>query len=354
VRLYHLAGRDTANPDHPDLRPFALQFARLSPYAVIEVLEFSDAQTERFLKAYDIAKAMLRELGIFPARGVTEQERLAVELDEFDRGYPRLTLQHLMDVVAACLAATDKQGEPAAPRSPDFQGEAAQASLKRKVDEAKPSHAVSWAVVLGRLARLNRLRVFDTVGKPMSYKALLQPGQVSVIDLSDTESPALSNLVIADVLRGVQEAQDEAYEAFERARREGKAPAPPTRVLLVVEEAHEFLSAERQSQMPVLFQQVARIAKRGRKRWLGLVFVTQLPQHLPRQLFGLVNSYVLHKISDPQVVSTLERTVPGIDAALWRRLAGLAPGQAIVAFPHLARPLLVAVDPAQAQLRLVD
>jgi DNA helicase HerA-like ATPase len=42
-----------------------------------------------------------------------------------------------------------------------------------------------------------------------------------------------------------------------------------------------------------LFQQVARIAKRGRKRWLGLVFVTQFPQHLPRQVFGLVNSYIL-------------------------------------------------------------
>jgi hypothetical protein len=38
------------------------------------------------------------------------------------------------------------------------------------------------------------------------------------------------------------------------------------------------------------FEHVAKIAKRGRKRWLGLVFVTQLPQHLPRQIFGLVNS----------------------------------------------------------------
>src|SRR5436190_23525336 len=60
-------------------------------------------------------------------------------------------------------------------------------------------------VVLGRLARLGRLRVFDAVGEPMRYKALLQPGQVSVVDPSDTDSPALSNLVIADVLRGVQE-----------------------------------------------------------------------------------------------------------------------------------------------------
>jgi DNA helicase HerA-like ATPase len=123
---------------------------------------------------------------------------------------------------------------------------------------------------------------------------------------------------------------------------------------VVIEEAHEFLSSERIDQMPVLFEQVARIARRGRKRWLGLVFVTQLPQHLPRQLFGLVNSYVLHKIADPHVVSTLERTVSGIDPSLWKRLPGLAPGQAIVAFPHLARPLLVAMDPAPAQLRLVD
>jgi DNA helicase HerA-like ATPase len=125
-------------------------------------------------------------------------------------------------------------------------------------------------------------------------------------------------------------------------------------VLLIIEEAHEFLSAERSEKMPTLLQQVARIAKRGRKRWLGLVFVTQLPQHLPRQVFGLVNSYILHKITDPQVVSTLQRTVTGIDEGLWQRLPGLAPGQAIVSFPHMTLPLLVAIDPTPAKLRLID
>jgi DNA helicase HerA-like ATPase len=63
---------------------------------------------------------------------------------------------------------------------------------------------------------------------------------------------------------------------------------------------------------------------------------------------------VLHKIADPQVVATLQRTVSGIDEGLWKRLPGLAPGQAIVAFPHLTRPLLVAIDPSPAELRLVD
>src|SRR5437868_7904609 len=105
--------------------------------------------------------------------------------------------------------------------------------------------------------------------------------------------------------------------------------------------------------MRILFEQVARIAKRGRKRRLGLGFVTQLPQHLPRQVFGLVNSYILHKITDPQVVNTLRHTVSGIDEGLWNRLSGPAPGQAIVSFPHMARPLLVAIDPARSELRMV-
>jgi DNA helicase HerA-like ATPase len=125
-------------------------------------------------------------------------------------------------------------------------------------------------------------------------------------------------------------------------------------VLIVIEEAHEFLSDERADKMPVLFQQVARIAKRGRKRWLGLCFVTQLPAHLPKSVLGLCNSFVLHKLTDPQVVATLRRTVGGVDDGLWDRLPGLAPGQAVASFPHFGRPLLVSVDPAPGKLRMAD
>jgi hypothetical protein len=38
----------------------------------------------------------------------------------------------------------------------------------------------------------------------------------------------------------------------------------------------------------------------------------------------------------------------------WDRLPGLAPGQAIVSFPHMSRPLLVSIDPTPSELRLVD
>jgi DNA helicase HerA-like ATPase len=364
MTLYHLVGRDTANPGHPHRREFSLQFARLSPYAVMEILDLSDAQQQRFLVAYDIASELLRRLDVFPQKGNAEQERLALELDEFARGYPRLTPALLLDVIQACHdhadrppkesrrgkkaegeTCTEEPSRPFRPRCKHLQTKQGEEELRKLIHSNNiPSHPLSWRALIGRLSRLNRMKVFFSEEKdgvrPLHYKELLQPGAVSVLDLSDTGMSELNNLVIADLLRGLQDAQDEAYTAYEQAKAKNPSTAPPTRVLVVIEEAHEFLSAERIERMPILFEQVARIAKRGRKRWLGLVFVTQLPQHLPRQIFGLVNSYILHKITDPQVVATLRKTVSGIDEGLWGRLPGLAPGQAIVSFPHMTRPLL--------------
>ncbi len=377
MTLYHLVGRDSSNPHHPRVRAFSLQFARLSPYAVMEILDLSDAQQQRFLVAYDIAAELLRRLDVFPKKGHAEQERLALELDEFERGYPRLTPALLLDIIQACHdfaekppkesrgrrknQETEEEATPLAfrPRSKHLQTKQGEEELRKLIHAHNiPSHPLSWRALIGRLSRLNRMKVFYTEEtndvRPLTYTELLQPGSVSVLDLSDTGMSELNNLVIADLLRGVQAAQDETFDAYERVKAEKPGTKPPTRVLVVIEEAHEFLSAERIERMNILFEQVARIAKRGRKRWLGLVFVTQLPQHLPRQIFGLVNSYILHKITDPQVAATLRRTVSGIDEGLWQRLSGLAPGQAIVSFPHMTRPLLASIDPAGAKLRLVD
>jgi DNA helicase HerA-like ATPase len=371
MKVYHLVGRESANPEHPKLAPFSLQFAQLSPYTAAEILNLTEAQEERFRKAYDLAKEVMRDLGIFPAKNNADQERIAMEIDEFERGYPRLTLSLLIDLAGACLAKAELPPRGSRKKDDDsdsslafsfrtagLQSSEAQRTVRTRLFSMNiPGNPVSWLALLGKLWRLQRLNVFfnesDGV-KPLIYSSLLHAGQVSVIDLSDTGSSELNSIVIADLLRGIQSAQDDAYQKFEKSKTTDPNAAPPTRVLIVIEEAHEFLSAERIDKTRILFEQVARIAKRGRKRWLGLVFVTQLPQHLPRQVFGLVNSYVLHKITDPQVVNTLERTVSGIDAGLWKRLSGLAPGQAIVSFPHMTRPLLVAVDPTPAKLRLVD
>lgn len=344
VDIYHLLGRETTNPDYSGLHEFCLEYANLSPYAVMEILNLNDAQQERFLKAYDIGRRVMMDLKIFPSN--KEEQDSLLELDEMERGYPRMTLQHMYDIVRLC--ADTVAGESDTPlHSPDFTQN--RERVTNLVSSTQlPSNVWSWRKVQGLLARLLRLGIFDQDVSLPDYNLMTEPGRVTVVDLNDTDSPQINNLVISEILRGLRLQQEINYESYE------KGEEPLQKVVIIIEEAHEFLSAERIKQMPVLFQQVTRIARRGRKRWLGLVFVTQLPQHLPDEVLGLINNYILHKIADANVVSRLKRSVGGVDVALWDRLPNLAPGQAIVAAGSLARPLLVAIDPTPCMLRMVE
>ena len=351
--LYHLVGTETTNFRHTDRREFSPPFSRLSPYMVCEILDLSDAQQTRYWQAYETCKLLMADLGVFPQRLMgrvdEEDERQLNQIDDFAEGYPNMTLQALLDVVSAFLHVVDKQTD--APRmyyrpfsdNPD--------RVMSRVKQTRADSAISWRALRARLFRLSRLYVFDSRKRgvlPIDYPRLTEPGKVSIIDLSDMEAPDLRNLVIADIIRGVEEAQERAFNEA------AKSDHPLPKTLLVIEEAHEFLSAERIRRMPNLFHTVSRIAKRGRKRWLGLVFVTQHPQHLPDELIGLLNNYVLHRMNDSNTISRLRRSIGSIDSGLWDRVTSLAPGQAVVSFTHLSRAMLVTVDPTQCRLRMAE
>lgn len=381
LHIHHLAGRDSLNPGHENLHRFSLSFSSLSPYAIAEILGMTEAQQERFHKAYDVTKLLLEDFEIFP-RNEQQREQM-LEVDEHSTGHPGMTLLHLLDVVEAYIYSLGSEGkEEGRSRSrsssrrrstssedSEMEEESEDSESTRRgprlhsefrhkpylvmsrVREQSSKSEVSWKALMGRLQNLRRLKVFDVEDAPgVDYRELLTPGRVSVIDLSDTDSPQHNNLVIADILRGLQETQEARYQAVQ-AQPQTQSITP---VLIIIEEAHEFLSASRITQMPVLFEQVAKIAKRGRKRWLGLVFVTQLPQHLPDEVLGLLNNFIIHKITDSSVISRMRKTVGGIDESLWNRVPRLAPGQALMSFSSFTRPLMVAVDPAPVKRLLVD
>jgi uncharacterized protein len=347
LQVLHLVGRSTTAERPTRTVPFRLDFASLSPYAAAEILDLSEAQLDRFLKAYDVTKLILRDLGIYPTKGNSAQDKEALELNEFETGYPQMTLLHLVDVATFFLDHLSKGDHE--PFAPTFRQDTAKKTVQNRVASVQTNNEISWKALLGKLWRLRRTGVFDNPNAAsIPFSDLVQPGHTTVVDLSDTDSTIINNLVISNVLRGLQLEQEEAYT---RAEQEGKAPTP---LMIIIEEAHEFLSRDRIAKMETLFEQVARIARRGRKRWIGLIFVTQLPQHLPDEVLGLINNYILHKITDANVVSRLKRSIGGIDEGLWNRLPNLAPGQAIVSMASMSRPLLVAINPTPCKLRMID
>jgi len=348
LHVYHLVGTNTTAPEATQKTPFKVNFSSLSPYAVAEILELNDAQMDRFFKAYDTTKLVLRDLSIFPKKGVPAEERAAIELNEFETGYPRMTLSHLIDIGTFFLNSL--AGSQSEPFNAEFKSSAAQAQINNRIATVHTSSEISWKALLGKLYRLNRLRIFDNLqAEPIRFDELVQPGRTSLIDLSDlAESPYIRNLVITDILRGLQIQQEIAYASAEA---KGEAPTP---LMVIIEESHEFLSRDRIAKMHNLFEQVARIARRGRKRWMGLMFVTQLPQHLPDELFSLVNNYILHKIGDSNVIARLRKSVGGIDDSMWKRLPNLAPGYAIVSAMSMTRPLLTTINPTPCKLRMIE
>lgn len=348
IHVYYPLGRETRAVSSTPMHEFNLRFSNLSPYAATDILGLTEAQFGRFFRAYDAAKLILKDLEIYPKK---EQEKEILELDEFESGYPNITIPLLIDIGGLVLEKIAPGTTPIIlnqfmkNNKENFKIEQ---RIKTVIGGATDNES-SWKALLGKLWQLHRTGVFDkSAQKDIPFAELLKPGTVSVFDLSDSDSTLINNIVIANLLRGLQLAQETAYD---KAVKEGHKPTP---VAVIIEEAHEFLSKERIGKMSNLFEQVARIARRGRKRWLGLVFVTQLPQHLPDEVLGLINSYILHKINDASVVSRLKRSIGGVEESLWNKLPNLVQGQAIVSTPSLTRPLLVAMDPTPCKLLMID
>jgi uncharacterized protein len=315
-----------SDPTHPRIRRFCLEFANTPPDIAAEILGGNEAQTDRFLAAYEAASELFTQLNL-----ATNKEQHAEQVRNWE------------DEIAPHYLHADGFREHAKP-------------LIEKASQVKKKlgHAASWRKTVRLIAGLYRTGLFDRSGTAadgkaidqLDYAKMLAPGRVLIVDLAGVESPAHRNLAIADLLRGVNAAQDVLYDA-------APVNAKP-KTVIVIEEAHEFVSGDRIAKMPTLFQQITRIARRGRKRWLGLTFATQFPQHLPSELFTLCNTRILLRLGDEPTVRRLQNSVGGVPENLWSRLKNLPTGQAIVSAHGIEPAMLVNLEPGCSKLRMVD
>jgi len=348
---------EAACPEHPRLRRFSLEFSNISPFLAMDLLQANDAQSDRFLFAYDAAGDLLTEL--IPKGDLAAHKEALQNWNDQESGYPNLKLGQVLDMAQVITGALDGDGavQERYLHSDGFRAHASRLSeYVAKVKKKRGSDQVKWwRKTVGQIKALYGSKLFDRDGlmasddrkiKSLDYQAMLGPGHVVVLDMHGLESPQHRNLAISELLRGVLEAQDALYT---------KAPAEKKpKTVIIIEEAHEFLSGRKLQQMPALSEQIHRIARRGRKRWLGLAFVTQFPQHLPDELFTLCNNRILLKLGDEETIRRLKHSVGGVPENLWSRLRNLQPGQAIVSAQGFDPALLVSLKPGRCKLLMVD
>ncbi len=283
-------------------QPFTLRLADFETSVIAEILHTSLPERNALLECVEYYEQKSRS-----KVATSEAESLKTLLDPAPGAKVAFTLRTLRDRAAE-----------RSPRSTEF------------IDYAGLSTKLMWLMQSG---------AFDQVNLPSVDTAqMVQAGRVSIIDVS-VANDVVKNLVTADLLRKLF-----AYKML-------NTDAPPT--ILVIEEAHSFISKERAQTMQATLHMLRNVTRRGRKRWLSLAFVSQQPGHLPPEIFELCNTRIVHTLRSMHNLEALMATAGDIGREMWDRCPLLGPGEAVVTSPQLKRPVVVSIRPAASRRKFV-
>jgi uncharacterized protein len=335
-----------------DAVEFSVPFDSLSPEIIIEITEMNTAQQIRFTFLYEQAIQIARK---------EKGSAAAIESEDIDlsMGYPGITLGWLLRMLEQEFQYYNWKREhkksPKPRRKASDAGEAdaeadpnaAEAEMKIYCHKYQLEPLIqdqtdvsSYGALRKKLRELQMMNIFDRKdAPPLDVEKLSKPGHLSVIDMSDSREQHVVNIVIADLLARMYHYKMSLTEN-ENTKRS---------VFLTIEEAHGFVSREKQDRMEQTLDQLRRIARRGRKRWLALHFVTQSPQHLPSELFELANNKIIHQTTGTENLRVLKAAAGTVNEAIWEDVPSLGKGRAIIVSSQYPHPLIVQIRPASSK-----
>lgn len=158
---------------------------------------------------------------------------------------------------------------------------------------------------------------------------------VAIVDLSLLSAEVLEN-VTALIGRLIHEFLQRLNDADSGIGR-GEFP-----VVLVLEEAQNYIRENKKSEEDSISKQVfERIAREGRKFGLGLVVASQRPSEMSKTVLSQCNSFIVHRLQNPEDLRYFKEIVPGIYGQLLEQLPALAPRNALVLGECVQAPVLV-------------
>ncbi len=182
-----------------------------------------------------------------------------------------------------------------------------------------PIVAEAHNTLYGKLTLISGLDVVDVKAADVDMSEVFKTGRVSVVDFSDA-TDSVRNIVIADLLKN--------------AWRYKIANPESPRLLIVIEEAHAFISREKRDEMLATLMLLIETARRGRKRGLILGIVTQQPTHLPTEILELCNTRIMHRISSTANIEVLRQSTGNVPDEMWGTITSLTRGEAIISTPQ--------------------
>lgn len=176
--------------------------------------------------------------------------------------------------------------------------------------------------------------------------------QVIIIDLHLLASEILENItallgrIILDFLQRIQGPVEikgkNKGEKIQLDETRGEFP-----VILILEEAQNYIketrNQEQESPSKVVFE---RIAREGRKYGLSLVVASQRLSDLSRIVLSQCNSFIVHRLQNPEDLRYFREIVPAIHSTLLEQLPSLASQTALILGECVRAPMHVKIRTA--------
>lgn len=109
----------------------------------------------------------------------------------------------------------------------------------------------------------------------LNAETVLEPGKMSVIDVSDKDGIGFGGVLLRDILEKI-------YDT--KSRRDSNTP-----ILIIIDEVHEFYGDARRREA---LQSLDAITRKGRSLGIGVVFASQNPEDMPRGINSVVNTKI--------------------------------------------------------------
>lgn len=115
-------------------------------------------------------------------------------------------------------------------------------------------------------------------------------------------------------------------------------------VLLVLEEAHNYVPATEQGRYASARIAVERILKEGRKYGTGAIIVSQRPKELSETVLSQCNTFIAMRLTNPDDQAYVRKLVPDSLSGLMSMLPALRTGEALILGDSVAMPTRVMID----------
>ncbi len=287
----------------PTAEEVTIRIDQIDPYVLAEILNTTEPQTAALLGIIDELRGKSKDL----KKGKTKDLKDEFLEEDYDvltpgkktkSGY---TLDDIIDAIDKYKTDPGKLGVMKGSLQP----------LRRKLYSLKRTGAFD-----------------DPTAVSINPDSLLRSGRVTVFDLSYTGDDE-KNLLIAQLLRRI----------FDAKKKNKDYP----RTAIMIEEAHTFISRENREKMFETMRMLKEIARRGRKRWLALCFITQQPSHLPNEIFELSNTRIVHNIRSSKNLEVLKISSGDVTEEMWDGVPNLDVGQAIINGPQFRNSLVAKI-----------